>query len=119
MPATVKAGGDLTWTLHWQAAAPQPVDYTVFVHLLDEQGEKAAQLDWQPHDTAGLLPATAWPVGRPVVDTQTLALPADLSPGSYRLVVGLYDWRDGARLPVQGAGALSGDMLDLGSVRVE
>ncbi len=119
VPATVKAGGDLTWTLHWQAAAPQPVDYTVFVHLLDEQGEKAAQLDWQPHDTAGLLPATAWPVGRPVVDTQTLALPADLSPGSYRLVVGLYDWRDGARLPVQGAGALSGDMLDLGSVRVE
>jgi hypothetical protein len=119
VPAMAQPGGDLAWTLYWQSADPVPVDYAVFAHLLNAQGEKVAQLDWQPHDTAGVLPATAWPVGRPVVDSQTLALPADLPRGEYRLVVGLYDWRDGTRLALQGDGALPGDVLDLGLVRVE
>ena len=119
VPAAVKRGDDLTWTLRWQATAPVPFDYTAFVHLLDDQGEKATQLDWQPHDTAGLLPATAWPVGRPVVDTQTLPLPADLPSGTYRLIVGLYNWQDGVRLPVQGDHTRPDDTVDLGLVRVE
>ena len=115
VPAAVNRRDGLTWTLRWQATAPVPFDYTVFAHLLDEQGDKVAQLDWQPHDTAGLLPATAWPV----VDTQTLALPADLPPGNYRLIVGLYNWQDGTRLPVQGDATRPDDTIDLGLVRVK
>ena len=119
VPATVKRGDDLTWTLRWQATAPVSFDYTAFVHLLDDAGNKVAQLDWQPHDTAGLLPATAWPVRRPVVDTQTLAVPADLPPGTYRLIGGLYNWQDGTRLPVHGDGARPDDTVDLGLIRIE
>ena len=58
-------------------------------------------------------------MGRPVVDTQTLPLPADLPPGTYRLIVGLYNWQDGVRLPVQGDHTRPDDTVDLGLVRVE
>ena len=33
------AGQPLDVTLYWQALSPPPDDYTVFVHLLDEQGQ--------------------------------------------------------------------------------
>jgi hypothetical protein len=119
LPERAEAGDALPFTLVWQADAPVDRDYTAFAHVLDGQGNKAAQLDWQPHDPAGRLPTTAWLPGQPVVDTQTLVLPGGLAPGPYRVVAGLYYWQDGVRLPVQGPDAQPGDVVDLGIVQVE
>ncbi|MEZ4709045.1 MAG: DUF2079 domain-containing protein [Caldilineaceae bacterium] len=109
----------ITFTLAWRATAPLPDDYTAFVHLLDAADNNVAQLDWQPHDALGLLPTSNWIVGQPVVDTQMLPLPDELPPGEYRLIAGLYRWQDGTRLPVIGADALSGDVVEVGKIRIE
>lgn len=119
LPTTAQAGAHLPFTLVWRTDAPVEQDYTVFVHLLDAAGGTAAQLDWQPRDALGPLPTSAWLPGHPVVDTQALRLPDELAPGVYRLIAGLYDWRDGARLPAQGAQALPGDVAGLGTVEIK
>lgn len=118
-PTQAAAGGSLAFTLHWHTDAQLPIDYTAFVHLLDSTGAKVAQLDWQPHDAVSRLPTSAWLAGQPVVDTQMLALPEELSPGSYQLVAGMYDWRDGARLPTNGPGALPGDVVLVAEFKIE
>ncbi len=114
-PATVE-GDEFTFALQWETDARLDFDYSAFAHLLDEAGEKVAQLDWQPQDAIGLLPATYWTPGEPVVDRQTLTLPDSLAGGQYRLIVGLYNWQDGTRLPVTGADAFPGDAVLAGVV---
>jgi hypothetical protein len=101
LPTTPLSPGDsLPFTLYWQSAAPITVDLKTFAHLLDSNGQVVAQLDWTPQDALGYLPTTAWQPSRPVVDRQTLSLPAGLAPGQYRLVVGWYYPVTGDRLPV-------------------
>lgn len=119
LPTTAQPATGLPFTLYWQATAPLDQEYTVFVHLLDAAENKVAQLDWQPQDATGPLPTTAWQPGRPVVDSQTLGLPSELAPGLYRLVMGLYDWRDGTRLPAHGSQALPGDVVELGTIEIK
>ena len=114
----VKAGDLVPFTLYWQALQTPALDYSVFAHVLDASGNKVAQLDGQPHDASGRLPATAWLVGQPVVDTQTLTLPTTLMPGDYHLIVGLYNWQNGQRLPVTGANAAAGDVVVIAQFRV-
>lgn len=118
-PARAKAGDALDFTLIWQTDAPISFDYALFAHLLNAEGERVAQLDWQPTDRAGVLPMTTWMVGAPVVDSQHLALPPDLAPGSYRLVVGVYNWQDNTRLPAQGEAAQPGDVVEFGPIQID
>ena len=80
----VEPDGAFDFTLYWHAEAPVSRDYALFVHLLDDAGNKVAQLDWQPQDVAGRLPMTSWIAGQPVVDRQAMQLPAELAPGRYR-----------------------------------
>jgi hypothetical protein len=119
LPTQAHAGAELPFTLHWRASAPVDFDYTAFAHLLDAQGNKVAQLDWQPHDALGTLPATSWPQGWPVTDKQLVPLPSDLAPGDYTLLVGLYNWQNGSRLPAQGQGVMGGDAVQIGPLRIE
>jgi hypothetical protein len=124
LPAQANVHDPLTYTLYWRSRTGVDFDYTVFAHLLDAQGNKVAQLDWQPHDAAGPLPMSAWIPDRPVVDTQTLALPPDLPPGEYTLQIGVYDWRTGARLaPTGDAGTASlvggEEVLRFAPIRIE
>jgi hypothetical protein len=97
------------------------VDLTSFVHLLNSQGQMAAQLDWTPQDAWGPLPTTAWNPDQPVVDRQTLALPPDLPPGDYTLALGWYYPPSGERLPVTASDQplLPGELLPLGAVVVQ
>jgi len=95
-------GETLDVTLYWDSAGPLPVDYTVFVHLVGSGGQIAAQGDSPPR--AGRYPTTAWGADERVPDPHTLALPADLPPGAYTLLVGLYDPQSGVRLPLEAGG---------------
>jgi hypothetical protein len=117
LPITsLKPGQALPFTLYWQTTAPLPVDLTTFAHLVDDEGNVVAQLDWLPQDSLGYLPTTAWQPHRSVVDRQTLSLPATLSPGQYRLVVGWYYPATGDRLPLtSGEG---GDTAQIGAVTI-
>ena len=113
------AAESLRLTLHWQARGPVDFDYAIFAHLLDAQGNRVAQLDWQPQDALGKLPMRLWEPGWPVVDTQELPLPADLPAGEYTLWVGLYDWQTGARLPVVAGSPVEQDALLISTIRLE
>jgi len=113
-PDEVQAGQPLAVTLYWRALAPMTLDYTVFVHLIGPDGQRAAQHDGEPWWEVG-VPTSTWQPGEVVRDRHALNLPAGLAPGTYRLQVGVYYWQTQQRLPVV-AGAAAGDFVELGSV---
>jgi hypothetical protein len=90
-PGPLRQGQPLTLTLHWTTDAPLGQDYWLFAHLLNAQGERVAQIDIP-------LPTSAWEPGRFVQTPLPLALPADAPPGTYRLIIGLYEPESGTRL---------------------
>jgi hypothetical protein len=95
-------------TLYWQALTPISTDYTVFVHLLDGQGNLRSQHDSMPQQ--GRYPTSLWSTGETVPDVHDLALRADMPPGDYTVRVGLYDLQTGQRLPLKNQ---AGDYVDL------
>jgi mannosyltransferase len=114
---TATSPSTLASTLFWQAEGASDVQYAVSLQLLDENGVLRAQHDQQPGDSA--FPTTSWVQGEVVSDTHQLGLPADLPPGSYRLIVRMYDPATLAVLPATGAdGSPAGDALTLATVEV-
>jgi 4-amino-4-deoxy-L-arabinose transferase-like glycosyltransferase len=95
----LKPGDALQVTLFWEAVAPIDVDYTVFLHMRDEQGETLAQSDGQPLD--GHYPTSQWQPGETVAQPLGVNLPRDMATGSYSLYVGLYRLDTMARLPLE------------------
>ena len=89
-------GSVLPVALHWAAQGSVPADYHVFVHLLDVDGNRVAQSDGQP--ALWIRPTSDWSPGEHIEDRHALTLPADLSPGDYTLIVGLYLPETGKRL---------------------
>jgi hypothetical protein len=89
-----KAGDVLPITLYWQTNAPVEQDWTTFIHLLDENGNKVGQVDQQPGD--GFYPLSAWQPGLLVADQYELRLDPGLKPGRYELIFGWY--KEGERL---------------------
>jgi hypothetical protein len=90
-------GEVITLTLYWQTHEAPSTDYQVFVHLVDDGPEPVAQGDGPP--LMGDYPATMWAAGEVIADPHPVALPADLPPGKYRLMAGMYDLQTLARLP--------------------
>jgi hypothetical protein len=109
----LKPGSTLDLTLYWRAEAEMRTNYTVFTQLLDPAKQVVAQVDLQPQ--GGSAPTTTWLPGEIVADSYKLPLPADLPPGDYRLITGMYDPATGERLPVTSGG----DFVPLGEVKVE
>ncbi|MBE2223782.1 MAG: glycosyltransferase family 39 protein [Anaerolineae bacterium] len=94
-PVEVAPGDSFDLNLFWQATAETAVNYRVFVHLLDENGNLVTQSDAVPdHWTR---PTTGWVPGEYITDRHTLTLPSDVAPGIYTLVVGFYETANGNR----------------------
>ena len=101
-------------TLRWSADVYLHTDYTVFVHLVGsgQKGEALAQGDGPP--LAGRWPTSLWLPGVSLDDIHTVSLPPDLPPGTYGLLVGLYDPSTGDRLTLpDGTDALRLDGISL------
>lgn len=99
---SVVPGKHLDVTLYWSPSAPLPVDYTVFIHLLDEQNNIMAQGDGPPLD--GRYPTTAWAEAEQLADTHTIKIAPGVEAGHYHLIAGLYDAASGTRLLLVGGG---------------
>jgi hypothetical protein len=93
----------LSLSLIWKALATAERRYSVFVHLSDKEGRVWAQSDSAPANWS--RPTTGWLAGEYITDPHRLSLPAELPPGDYELLVGLYDPTTGQRVPVTGPGA--------------
>jgi hypothetical protein len=108
-------GKEILLTLRWQGLRDVDENYHVFVHLLNERGEKVAQRDGQP--VQWLRPTSTWQPGEEIYDHYGIPLPADTPVGNYTIAVGLYDPVTGQRLPVS---AGPGDYaIELGPVLVQ
>ncbi len=81
----------------WDVRAPVDGDYQLFLHLIDQQGQRVAQIDVAPGGSD--WPATsAWQPGQQIGVPLPLPLRGDLPSGEYRLIMGLYDVITGQRL---------------------
>ena len=99
-------------TLYWAAQSPVPTDYTIFLHLAAPSGPPYAQADGQPQH--GAYPTSFWDLGEVVRDPRTIVVPADLPPGEYPLVAGMYLLETGERLHwLSPDGNVQGDAVPL------
>ncbi|MBN1956065.1 MAG: glycosyltransferase family 39 protein [Anaerolineae bacterium] len=103
-------------TLFWQAEGPIAERYKLFLHLLDGNGSLVAQTDAEPR--GNLLPTAYWSPEQQLTDRHGVLLPADLPGGTYRLVGGLYNLANGARLPVTGGEEEGADYVQIGEIYV-
>lgn len=124
--------GDLAavgWTIHTQDARPgEAIDVTVgwqvpdalidglsaFLHLADAQERPLAQWDGAPYEGQG----RALDAGEALASTYTLALPEDVAPGQYQLLLGVYEWDTGERLRPQSARGLPSGAVVVGTITV-
>jgi hypothetical protein len=101
----------------WHSRRCLTTDYTIFIHLLDAQGQLAAQTDRPP--LLNLMPTSHWPVEEGIGDRFFLQLPEGSSSGQYRLILGLYHSDTIERLPVVASPNRSlGDAVVIGEVDV-
>ncbi len=85
-------------TLQWHSASPPQPEPLLFLHLLDQQGNRLAQADVPPAGPGA--PLATWQAARAYTWRHVLPLPPDLADGAYWLALGLYDPATFARLPV-------------------
>jgi hypothetical protein len=97
--------------LFWESLAPTNAEYTVFIHLLDQNGVMVSQLDRPP--AAGQYPTSLWRPGEIIADSLTLPAPVGPAHQEYSIVAGLYDFHTGTRLKLDTGGA---DSLQLAPV---
>ena len=99
---SVQPGEAVRVTLYWQTARRLTVDYSVFVQLLNRDGQLQSQSDSWPRN--GAYPTSWWQPGAEIVDTVVLHLDPNTPTGLYTLIVGLHD-AAGVRLSVAGTAA--------------
>jgi hypothetical protein len=103
-----RASGRVSLSLYWRTLNAPAEDYTVFVHLLDGQGNRISQDDRRPLD--GRFPTNQWRPGDVMHTDHVLqASQACLRSACYP-AIGLYDWKTDRRLPVT-QGATEGDAV--------
>jgi hypothetical protein len=113
----LQAGETVAVALRWRTEAELDTHYSVFLHLAsDPQSPPLVQQDGEPQ--AGFAPTTDWVPDDEVHDLRGLRLPADLAPGRYQLILGLYG-PDGTRLPVVADATIDETRLLLGVVEVD
>jgi hypothetical protein len=116
-PTAAGGGRVLQIVLHWQVLGPIDRDYTAFVHFVHADGAIVVQDDAPPGDP--FFATSTWLPGALVLDSHVLALPADLPPGDYSVLVGLYHRPTRERLEAKDAqGDTLGDALLLGPISV-
>lgn len=98
--AQISPGEPLIVTLYWRGLeGTSPVNYTVFTHLISEDGSLIAQHDGPPAN--GAAPTSTWEPGQIIQDTHQLTFSSGGEDyvGPATVMVGLYDPDDpGARL---------------------
>jgi hypothetical protein len=97
-PVQVRPGDEMTVRLYWRAFGPADKNYTVFVHLLDENGQLIGKKDAPPLN--GQAPTETWEAGEYVSDEYVFVINPSAPAGAATLELGMYDSATGARLPV-------------------
>jgi hypothetical protein len=111
---TVYPGEELPLTLYWQSETPPSVDYSVFIHLVDETDQIVAQRDLFPG--LGNYPTSQWVAGKRFADRYVLQIPnTAFAPSNAQFAVGLYNAKTGERLLT----AAGDDQIRLGQIQLQ
>jgi 4-amino-4-deoxy-L-arabinose transferase-like glycosyltransferase len=112
----LRLGDALQINLTWQTRQQPPLDYSLFVHVLDSAGKVVAQRDSLMRQDE--YPSSRWQPGEIVVDRADLPLPP-LPPGSYTILIGVYRMDTGERLTLaQPEPGSDGSTLALTTIQV-
>ena len=96
---TLQPGKEMVLILYWGTTQAIQTNYTIFVHLVDRNGNMIEGMDGPP--TMGKAPTRTWQIGQTITDTIIFSLPKDVSPqDNCRLEIGLYDFATGQRLMI-------------------
>ncbi len=95
----LKRGDTVVLFLYWRAVRPVSLDYTVFVHLLDDKGNQVEGYDSPPSN--GKSPTSRWNPEEVIVDPHVFTIEPDLAKGDYWLELGMYYNPTGERLMLQ------------------
>ncbi len=100
-------------TLYWEAQTDVELDYTVFIHVLDERGQLVAQSDGPPR--GGFYPTSYWHEGETVADEHCISFTSNVRPGHHKVFVGMYLLETMQRLTVVDAsgGRMINDQIPL------
>ncbi len=110
-PQEASAGDTVSLITLWQARKPLEMA-VIFTHLLGEDGVPVAQADRLD------VPGYSWAPGDSFLQLHQIVLPADIGPGTYPLVVGVYSLPERQRLSL--AGEESGaDLYPLATLLVQ
>jgi len=84
-------GEPVSLTLYWRVVSDEPplMAYTIFTHLLNEQGKLVGQHDGPP--VWGRRPTTGWVAGEIIVDRHEMVFKDTSHTGVTRVEVGMYD----------------------------
>jgi hypothetical protein len=116
-PEGVKAGERVKVTLCWEAMRPMDEDYSLFIHLLGRDNLRVGERTTYPGQ--GRFPTSLWAVGRAFCDAYWVEIaPWAPAPELYALEVGLYDAKDGKRLPARYKDGQPAEPPAVGLVRV-
>ncbi len=94
----LRPGETLELYLTWQCLEKMDEDYTVFVHILDQEQRVWGQEDIGP--VHGTYPTSQWKEGEIIEDIHSVQLSYEAPPGEYQIEIGLYLLSTMARLPV-------------------
>lgn len=119
--APLLRGGLLGLNLYFQATNPDGQDWTLFLHLLDANGNIISQIDVPTRYGATIPhPTGKWHAGEYIIGGYSLPIPATAPPGSYRLELGLYQPASSVRLSPQGDGVtVSDNALVIDSIEIK
>ncbi len=112
--STVEIGKNIRLTTYWRAQNLGLEPLSIFVHVLDDQGRVDAQWD-------GFTIAPEYVQrGDVIVQVHFIPIPPDFAPGTYQLVLGMYEPRTAAqpRLPIVAEGQPKTDRILLQSVQM-
>jgi hypothetical protein len=98
-------------TLDWQAQAVPAQRYTLFVHIVGEDGIVRGQQDREP----SRAPTDKWQANERQIDVYGPGLSLETPPGRYQVVIGWYSYPSLTRLPLESGAA---DIYTLGEIDV-
>ncbi len=96
----LRHGATIHLTLYWQALKEMEKDYTVFVHVVDEERTVWGQWDSQP--VSGERPTSGWERGEVIEDAYKISIDVKGPREGYKIKVGMYLVETGERLPTEG-----------------
>jgi uncharacterized membrane protein len=98
----LEPGAHLDLVVAWRVEQVLPERYAFFVHLLDKDSHRWAQVDQEVE--RGVYRTTLWEPGMVVADHYRLSVPWGTPPSEYQVLMGAYSKETGQRLRPENTG---------------